>query len=320
MQDMALRPEGLLFESSEADAVTTALRADHGGYSAELRQAFHHERISHRTKTDGSVTAENPHLAVLLTGTHGQLPALLTKGTEDGLFSRFLLYSLTSDVEWIDPFDTEHVDVAEEAEAFGIHTLRLYESLMGRPEPLEFDRGGFATVSEAFRRHFEISHGPYREGDWYKAVVLRGCIHATRLAMTLTCIREGIPEDWRTTAPSSPRLALQREQIMPHMYDVIVAQKIVSEVCLRHSIAIGRRILGKDVAESELLRLGARDDQVTLWKTLPDKFSAEKFATICQELGVNQRTGRGWRKKWVENELLKEQAYANYRKVSDDAE
>ena len=83
---------GILF-CTEADTLANSLSQDWGNYSDVLRCSFHHEPISlQRRMKREYLELEQPRLAVLLSGTKGQLFKLIPD-TENGLFSRFAFYS-----------------------------------------------------------------------------------------------------------------------------------------------------------------------------------------------------------------------------------
>lgn len=94
---------GIICES-EADALTQANAREWGNFSTTLRKAFHHEPISVARKGPGSTEIPHPALAVLLTGTPQQVQRLMLD-VENGLVSRFLFYTYTSEVVWRDMFD-----------------------------------------------------------------------------------------------------------------------------------------------------------------------------------------------------------------------
>ncbi|MBG8552578.1 DUF3987 domain-containing protein [Hymenobacter guriensis] len=92
---------GILCET-EADTLSGALQQDWGNYSDLLRKAFHHEPYTYQRKTGREFyELERPQLSVALTGTPGQVQALIPTA-EDGLFSRFLFYAFEAPHVWRD--------------------------------------------------------------------------------------------------------------------------------------------------------------------------------------------------------------------------
>ena len=91
---------GLIFET-ETDALANMLGSTHGvDNSMMLRKVYHHESISQMRKTkDEHFVVSNPKLAIIVSGTPSQIPKLFTSNS-DGLFSRFMIVSGNSPIEW----------------------------------------------------------------------------------------------------------------------------------------------------------------------------------------------------------------------------
>jgi hypothetical protein len=80
---------GVIFES-EADTLANTFKQEWGNFSDVLRKAFHHETTSlFRRKDNEFIEVENPHLAIVLSGTPRQVHNMMPD-VENGLFSRFL--------------------------------------------------------------------------------------------------------------------------------------------------------------------------------------------------------------------------------------
>jgi hypothetical protein len=84
---------GLIIIESEADTMGIMLNNDWSNYSDVLRKAFQHENLSISRKIENIfVEIKEPKLSLLLSGTPQQLKSLI-KSKENGLFSRFIVYS-----------------------------------------------------------------------------------------------------------------------------------------------------------------------------------------------------------------------------------
>lgn len=93
----------LMFET-EGDTLANTFRSEHGNYSDGLRKSFHHESIAYNRRKDREyVEINRPCLSVLLSGTPRQIMSLIPDA-ENGLFSRFLFYSLPLRPVWNDVF------------------------------------------------------------------------------------------------------------------------------------------------------------------------------------------------------------------------
>ena len=87
--------QGIMFET-EGDTLANTFASDYGNYSDGFRKAFHHETISYvRRKDREYVNLKHPKLSALLTGTPKQVSSLITDA-ENGLFSRFIFYYLST--------------------------------------------------------------------------------------------------------------------------------------------------------------------------------------------------------------------------------
>ena len=89
---------------TESDVIGKSFKQDWGGYSDILRRAFHGETITKSRKMDDEYEEiKVPKMSVTLTGTPSQVHTLI-ESVHDGLFSRFMFYSFTSDSKWENPF------------------------------------------------------------------------------------------------------------------------------------------------------------------------------------------------------------------------
>lgn len=180
---------GTIFET-EADTMTQALKSDYGDYSSGLRAAFHHEPICYnRRKEQERVNIYCPRLAVLLTCTPGQIPALLPS-CENGLGSRFLFYNLKRNLCWRDVFEQHDKTLDDQMAELGERYLHLYHALHQRKDhPLEFRLS--KEQEQEFNRFFEELQleqvGLF--GDDLIAFVRRLGLVCFRLAMMLTVLR-----------------------------------------------------------------------------------------------------------------------------------
>jgi len=87
---------------SELDTLSQATNKADNGFSDILRKSFHNENISISRKTDNEYyEIGKPKIAMVLSGTPAQINRLIPDA-EDGLFSRFMMYSYNPPLEWND--------------------------------------------------------------------------------------------------------------------------------------------------------------------------------------------------------------------------
>lgn len=95
----------LMFET-EANKMATNFKQDWGNYSSELRSIYHHEQITKERVGTKKVEINEPKLSVCISGTVDQAFNVLGK-SQDGLFSRFMIYNYSADSEFTNPFSKE---------------------------------------------------------------------------------------------------------------------------------------------------------------------------------------------------------------------
>ena len=85
---------------SEADVLAQTMKKEWGDISPELRCISEHEEITKNRKSTGTLTVECPKMSLSLSGTLDQLFQILGK-SENGLYSRFLIYTFYNKAEYI---------------------------------------------------------------------------------------------------------------------------------------------------------------------------------------------------------------------------
>jgi len=128
---------GIVFEP-EADTMTENQKKEWGIGSSELRKAFHHESFNSYRKTNKEfVEVERPKLSVILSSTFDQLP-LLIPSVENGLFSRFLFFSLTPDPTFKNVFEPEKSNYQPTFEALGERMAAVYNDFQNDETGFQF--------------------------------------------------------------------------------------------------------------------------------------------------------------------------------------
>jgi hypothetical protein len=129
---------GMLIMESEADTLSNMLKNDWSNYSDVLRKAFHHEPISISRKAEKIfVDIKEPKLAMVISGTPDQLMPLM-KSRENGLFSRFMIYSFDDITDFKDVFATKTNSIRGVFESAGADIFELYGALASLKKPIEF--------------------------------------------------------------------------------------------------------------------------------------------------------------------------------------
>lgn len=179
---------GILF-STEADTLANSLTQDWGNYSDVLRCAFHHESVEMQRRTNREyLVVEEPRLSVLLTGTNGQFKRLFPN-IENGLFSRFMFYTMRSIPQFKDVFSQKDAGPGQICRDFGQRILNLFNQLQSFKVPIQWQLNANqkAHFIEYFRHYTQILYAD--SGERVLATIHRSGLMAFRIAMTLSTIR-----------------------------------------------------------------------------------------------------------------------------------
>lgn len=129
---------GLLIMESEADTLSSMLNNDWSNYSDILRKAFHHEPISISRKTEKLfLEILQPKLSMVISGTPNQLQPLI-KSKDNGLFSRFIIYSFDEIAEFKNVFAIKSKDNRVPFDNLSKVIFNLYDELRKLGKPIEF--------------------------------------------------------------------------------------------------------------------------------------------------------------------------------------
>ena len=296
---------GLIFET-ETDTLTQALSTDYGNFSDGLRKAWHHETISYlRRKERERVYIRTPKLAVLLSCTADQVAAL-TPSPDNGLFSRFLFYTLSQNTAWRSVrYHADYV-LADKYRDAGERYYPLFRALEARKDnPAVF----FLTAEQMDRvdQFFAALHEEMGQlyGTDLIATVRRLAIDVYRIALILTLMRRA---DINPANPTVP------DNIICDDADFQTAMTI-AEVLIEHSIAVYANLLPTrkriaigmpaDLSRTELEFLAA----------LPDEFSAQQYLEVAHAVGIPLRTAQRFMGKFTGRlHLVERVKYGYYRK------
>ena len=251
-----------LFET-ELESVNNTMAQDFGGYGYILNQAFHGERVSCASKTNGTNIVERPKLGMFLTGTPGMFTKLVPS-TENGLFSRLLIYHIVGGGTY--RCLTSADDDPKNASYFSElgERLRLMAVFLEQSET-------FVSFTDRQRkkldRYFSREYYNVRVfgNDDVTSVVLRHRLIIFRIAMVLTALRKAEEE-----------VKLKHCSITDADFEVAFH---IGTVCLRHSMLVSTTLKHSDTEQHFKMHTAQRD----LFAAMPDKF---KTATLVEEAVV----------------------------------
>lgn len=281
---------------SEIDTLVNALKNDWGNFSDTLRKGFHNESVRQSRKSDDSYfEVKSPKLAVALSGTMNQVKKLIPT-TEDGLYSRFLVYQIQGDRQWRDVspcngcvnLNDFFKDQAKEYLAFG-------EYVSQRSITVTFTTEQWSRVNNMFK-NFHREEIANEESERISLIVRHG-VMLYKMCMVLTAFR--IYEEKNVA-----------DNIECGQNDFEIAMDLITR-SLDASVELFTQLsgAGKKVQNR-------REDY---FKKLPDEFLTNEALQILStgEGAPKIRTIEDWLEKWVQERLLIKLERGKYKKVAD---
>lgn len=289
---------GILF-STEADTLANSLTQDWGNFSDILRCAFHHESVEMQRRTNKEyLVIDEPRLSVLLTGTDGQFKRLIPN-TENGLFSRFMYYTMRSVPKFRNVFATKNTVPGQVFQEMGQQLLDVFNFLQSLDQPIQW------RLNQPMQSHFVkfFSHFTkvyYAEsGERVLASIHRSGLIAFRITMVLSSLRWFIDQSKRDTPEG-----------LVNVHDLEVSMQITL-----HTIQHGL-IHMADMPKNHDQSMKHRKMEQFIQK-LPDEFNKTEAgkvgkslklsdATITRYLvkGPFERMGHGTYKKLFQNKRM----------------
>lgn len=281
---------GLLFET-EGDTLANAFNSDLGNYSDGFRKAFHHETISYLRKKDHEyVEILRPKFSAILSGTPQQIFNLIPD-TENGLFSRFVFYSMPTELVWHDIFAASDGSTADDRfkkigeRFFKFHKVlsrtRLIQFTLSKAQQTKFNDFFAATQAEYARRFGLILF---------------------RFAMVLTVLRQ---MDNKATATKVPN------QLTCSDTDFATALTMVRAL-LCHTISVFRTIPA--TPSLRVRQHGAKNIRLKFLDALPPTFDRPTYQQTAASIGINIRTAERYINDLCESGKIIHQSQGNYKK------
>lgn len=281
--------KGIIFET-EADTLAGTLKQDWGNFSDVLRKAFHHESTNmFRRKDNEHIEVEDPHLAIVLSGTPKQVHNMMPD-VENGLFSRFLYYAFEDYSDFKNPFVShQKVNYTEFFEGKGEQIYDLYQTLIDQPSPMEFRFT--AEQGEVFTQQFNTLYKRNRMllGNDFNANSRRLGLITFRIAMVLRTLR--ILEDGDYSNP-----------LICNETDFQTAIQIAFTL-EKHAIAVFQNLPNNDLKGIKL----------KFYNALPDNFNRQGYLSIAKDLDIKDKTAEKYIGQFKEIGLLQHE-HNNYTK------
>ena len=298
---------GLLFET-EGDTLANAFNSDLGNYSDGFRKAFHHESISYLRKKDHEfVEIVKPKFSAVLSGTPQQIFNLIPDA-ENGLFSRFIFYTMPTELVWHDMFAFTGVSTADEQ--FKQIGRDFYSFLKMFPKnPVQFTLSRMQQVQ--FNAFFEATQLRYARffGDDIIASVRRLGLILFRFAMILSVLRL-IDEK-----PFSSQKV--REGLVCADADFSTALAMV-KVLLVHTSSVFQALPRKQPSYKALKgsKQFADASRSKFFEALPASFNRSTYLAIAQSYGISDKTAERYIAELCKSGQLEHPANGQYNKSS----
>ncbi len=282
---------GIIFET-EGDTITLALKTDYGNYSDGFRKAFHHETISYyRRGGKEYIEINNPCLSVVLSGTPGQVFSLIPNA-ENGLFSRFIFYSLNLESHWIDVFEHSSSNtLGENYKDLGERFFKLYNQLNDNDEIK-------VSLSESQEKSFNLFFSKIQDkyinidSDEFIASIRRFGIITFRFIMIFTTLRSIEDGD-------------------------ITQEKVCSDIDFENALKISRILI--EHSRKMFLKLpkasipsGFKSFKEIFIDALPKTFNRQGYLSIAKKLDINEKTAERYITKLVDDSILNRKSHNNY--------
>ena len=180
--------QGSIIFDTEAQTLSTANHLDCGNFDDMLRKAFEHENIDSSYKANGisPVYIRHPKLALLLTGTPGQIDSLLSS-CGNGLPSRILTYTFREIPHWKEMGD-DCISLEDSFKPIAHRVYELYNFCLAHPVLFHFTRPQWHRLNEIFSHM--LSEVAMEGNDDLQAVVKRYAFLVMRISMIQTRIRQ----------------------------------------------------------------------------------------------------------------------------------
>lgn len=286
---------------TEIDVINNSMEQDNGQYHDLLNQIFQHEQVSKDTKQDKYYSNPFPRMALVFTGTEGQVTRLI-HSTEDGLFSRLLCFYISGQGEWKPLTDAD--DTPQRATYYSDlgHALQEIALFLDQhPTWVSYTEEQRKYMNEIFPLELERLRA-FGEGDKTAILFRMGMIHF-RICMILTGLRKG-----------EQRLPYAEMKIRND--DFNTATQVIFH-CLNHSLVLST-LLKKDEVLKPISNPLISEQ---LFSQLGENFTTQEALEKGVNLGMEKRTIEStltrWCNKMLITRIMKGKYHRNVLKTSE---
>jgi hypothetical protein len=263
---------------TEADTVTNTLNKEWGGFSDILRKGFQGECISKSRVTDLEFREiKEPKFSFVITGTPNQMDSLITS-IQDGLFSRFLFYSYSSELKWKETF-TQKITKSKK-EIFADFSSDLCDKFRNNEKQL------FRMTEKQGKeldKRFSISlnHNVANYSSHVSGVTFRLGLMSFKIAMVLTALRSS------------------EKEIFCSDEDFETAMSLVENVYMPHNLSLLNKYDKLDKS------LNVTEQSLLDWMPNDQTFKRSEILEVAVSLNISDRNLSNILKKFVDHKLIK---------------
>jgi hypothetical protein len=282
---------------SEIDTLANALKNEWGNFSDTLRKGFHNESVRLSRKIDDSYfEVKSPKLAVALSGTMNQVKKLIPT-TEDGLYSRFLVYLLQSDRQWRDVSPCAGcINLNDFFKDQAKEYLAFWEYISKRSIVVKLTEEQWRQINDVFK-DFHKEEVSNEENESVGLIVRHG-VMLYKVCMVLTAFR--IYEERNDTGT-----VICRKEDFETAMQLVKLSLGASKELFSQLPGAGKKII---------------DRREYYFKKLPAEFETnEAIQTLSTngEGAPKRRTIELWLEEWVKEGLLVKPERGKYKKNAD---
>ena len=294
---------GLLFET-EGDTLANAFNSDLGNYSDGFRKAFHHESITYLRKKDHEyVEIVQPKFSAVLSGTPQQIFNLIPDA-ENGLFSRFVFYSMPTQLVWHDMFACSSSIADEQFKQIGRDFYDFHKAFSKKHVQFAFSR----AQQKQFNEFFEATQLRYVQlfGDDIIASVRRLGLILFRFAMILSVLR--LIDD-----PPKPAKKGEKELHLVCIDADFATALAMVKVLLQHTAAVFQ-ILPRSAPTPRGRHQLTDAVRQKFLAALPETFDRPTYLQVAASLSIYEKTAERYIGEFCKTGQLAHPANGQYQK------
>ncbi|CAA7386965.1 DUF3987 domain-containing protein [Chryseobacterium fistulae] len=285
---------GVLIMESEADTMSNMLNNDWSNYSDVLRKCFHHEPLSISRKIDKIFEEiKEPKLSLVMSGTPEQLKTLI-KSKENGLYSRFIVYTFDEINHFKNVFSTTARNYDAIFDEEGKRIFDLYGKLADlNDQEIEFKLT--ENQEKKFLQEFAHIHEKLLRNHPHSFIsnLNRHGLICFRIAMILSVLRNR--EDIGTE---------DNRQLSCSNLDFLLALRITKTV-LKHSLVTFNSFDDGILSEN---------DEKLLFE-LNVNFSRDQAIELGEKHNIPKRTMDDKLRQWKKKKIIITVKHGHYRRI-----